>query len=216
MFICYSPLSRKSNGNNWFLPIGWSANSEKLLNRFAFINSFDGVAERANAQLVQLVNKFVDKIKKRICIAFWVCIRSFFYILHFLYIGSVLERMTSIHFILCNKTDFFYFQHSLCSNSNFWLDCNCTASFLSQLCIFSSNEMERAREKEKESNIKLQGWHVSSKNEKSFDMLLICIHWHTHTQNVYITNAVHPFGFQHKSVSVEVFAFFILAFKNGL
>lgn len=71
-------------------------------------------------------------------------------------------------------------------------------------------------ERKKESNIKLQGWHVSSKNEKSFDMLLICIHWHTHTQNVYITNAVHPFGFQHKSVSVEVFAFFILAFKNGL
>lgn len=114
------------------------------------------------------------------------------------------------------KQIFFYFQHSLCSNSNFWLDCNCTASFLSQLCTFSSNEMEREREKEKESNIKLQGWHVSSKNEKSFDMLLICIHWHTHTQNVYITNAVHPFGFQHKSVSVEVFAFFILAFKNGL
>lgn len=122
--------------------------------------------------------------------------------------------MTSIHFILCNKTDFLFptfplFQFQLLT----WLQLHSEFS-ISIVYIFIKWNGERAREKEKESNIKIQGWHVSSKNEKSFDMLLICIHWHTHTHKMCTSQMPSiPLDFNIKAFLLKYSLFLFLLLK---
>lgn len=104
----------------------------------------------------------------------------------------------------------FYFQHSLCSNSNFWLDCNCTASFLSQLCIFSSNETGRER-KRATSNFRGDMCRVKTKNHLTC-CLFVFIGTHTHKMCTSQMPSI-PLAFNIKAFLLKYSLFLFLLLK---